>query len=88
VQGENADRDRDQALSSCSQNAAHSATPKSRARFKKPGSSWCYDGEEGTCGISVNLYADNEAGSVREESVLASLGCSNPTVLAELSDCG
>ncbi|HKI16166.1 MAG TPA: arsenite methyltransferase, partial [Roseiarcus sp.] len=31
-----------------------------------------------------NLYADHETGALPEEAVLASLGCGNPTALAEL----
>ena len=50
------------------------------------GSPCCYDGEEGSCGISANLYAGDETGSVPEEAVLASLGCGNPTALAELKE--
>ena len=51
-----------------------------------PKSSCCYDGEEWSCGISANLYADDETGSLPEEAVLASLGCGNPTALAELKE--
>jgi SAM-dependent methyltransferase len=51
-----------------------------------PGSSCCYDGEAGSCGISANLYADDETASLPEEAVLASLGCGNPTALAELKE--
>jgi SAM-dependent methyltransferase len=51
-----------------------------------PGSSCCYDGEAGSCGISANLYADDETGSLPEQAVLASLGCGNPTALAELRE--
>ena len=51
-----------------------------------PGSSCCYDGEAGSCGISANLYADDETGLLPEEAVLASLGCGNPTALAELRE--
>jgi SAM-dependent methyltransferase len=51
-----------------------------------PSSSCCYDGEAGSCGISANLYADDETGAVPEEAVLASLGCGNPTALAELKE--
>jgi arsenite methyltransferase len=51
-----------------------------------PGSSCCYDGEAGSCGISANLYADNETESLPEKAVLASLGCGNPTALAELKE--
>ena len=53
---------------------------------RAPGSSCCYDGEAGSCGISANLYADDETGSLPEEAVLASLGCGNPTALAELRE--
>jgi SAM-dependent methyltransferase len=49
-----------------------------------PGSSCCYDGEVGSRCISANLYADDETGSLPENAVLASLGCGNPTALAEL----
>ena len=49
-----------------------------------PGSSCCYDGEAGSCRISANLYAEDETGSVPEAAVFASLGCGNPTALAEL----
>jgi SAM-dependent methyltransferase len=51
-----------------------------------PGSSCCYDGEVGSCEISANLYAENETGAVPEEAMLASLGCGNPTALAELKE--
>jgi SAM-dependent methyltransferase len=50
------------------------------------GSSSCYDGEPGSCGISANLYADEETGAVPKAAVLASLGCGNPTALAELKE--
>jgi arsenite methyltransferase len=53
---------------------------------RAPGSSCCYDGEAGSCGISANLYADDETESLPEKAVLASLGCGNPTALAELRD--
>jgi SAM-dependent methyltransferase len=53
---------------------------------RTPGSSCCYDGESGSCGISANLYADDETGAVPEAAVLASLGCGNPTALAELTE--
>jgi SAM-dependent methyltransferase len=51
-----------------------------------PGSSCCYDGEVGSRCISANLYTDDEAASLPEDAVLASLGCGNPTALAELSE--
>src|SRR5271167_3193091 len=53
---------------------------------RAPGSSCCYDGEAGSSGISANLYADNETESLPEKAVLASLGCGNPTALAELRE--
>jgi arsenite methyltransferase len=46
---------------------------------------------EGCCGTSVgsdpissNLYSDQETGALPEAAVAASLGCGNPTALAEL----
>jgi arsenite methyltransferase len=53
---------------------------------RAPGSSCCYDGEAGSSGISANLYADKETESLPEKAVLASLGCGNPTALAELKE--
>ena len=53
---------------------------------RTPRSSCRYDGEAGSCGISANLYADDETQAVPEEAVLASLGCGNPTALAELNE--
>ena len=53
---------------------------------QSPGSSCCFDGEAGSCGISANLYADDETKSLPEAAVLASLGCGNPTALAELRE--
>ena len=50
------------------------------------GSSSCYDGERGSEGISANLYADDETKFLPEKAVLASLGCGNPTALAELKE--
>ena len=48
------------------------------------GSSCC--GAAATCDspITSNLYADHETGELPEAAVLASLGCGNPTALAEL----
>jgi arsenite methyltransferase len=53
---------------------------------RAPGSSCCYDGEAESRGISANLYADDETESLPEKAVLASLGCGNPTALAELRE--
>ena len=36
--------------------------------------------------ITSNLYADDETGALPKEAVLASLGCGNPTALAELKE--
>ncbi|HEV8381876.1 MAG TPA: arsenite methyltransferase [Gemmatimonadales bacterium] len=46
-------------------------------------------GEKGSCGcdpVTDNLYDAAEAGTLPEGAVLASLGCGNPTALAELHD--
>ncbi len=40
----------------------------------------------GVNAISSNLYAEDETGALPEEAVLASLGCGNPTALAELRE--
>jgi arsenite methyltransferase len=41
-------------------------------------------GQSGCDPITSNLYTDTEKGLLPEEAVLASLGCGNPTALAEL----
>src|SRR6476660_2114336 len=41
---------------------------------------------EGTSPITSNLYSDLETGELPEAAVLASLGCGNPTALAELKE--
>src|SRR6202163_4234584 len=40
---------------------------------------------EGCDPITANLYGENEAGSVPEAALRASLGCGNPTALAKLA---
>ena len=40
----------------------------------------------GVSAITGNLYADDETGALPEKAVLASLGCGNPTALAELRE--
>jgi arsenite methyltransferase len=35
--------------------------------------------------ITSNLYDTNQAGQIPEEAMLASLGCGNPTALAQLN---
>jgi len=49
-------------------------------------SSCCTNGEKGAEGISANLYGADETKSLPEEAVRASLGCGNPTALAELRE--
>jgi arsenite methyltransferase len=45
----------------------------------------CCGGECASTGpITSNLYSDHETGELPEAAVLASLGCGNPTALAEL----
>jgi ubiquinone/menaquinone biosynthesis C-methylase UbiE len=47
----------------------------------------CGCGTSGSCGpdpITSNLYDDGQAASIPAEAMLASLGCGNPTALAEL----
>src|SRR5580700_1727861 len=53
---------------------------------RAPGSSCCYDGESGSEGISANLYAADETKCLPQDAVRASLGCGNPTALAELRE--
>jgi SAM-dependent methyltransferase len=50
------------------------------------GSSCCYDGERGSEGISANLYAVDETSCLPQDALAASLGCGNPTALAELKE--
>ena len=44
----------------------------------------CCGTSAGTNPISSNLYSDQETGALPEAAVAASLGCGNPTALAEL----
>ena len=53
---------------------------------RAPGSSCCYDGESGSEGISANLYAADETKCLPQGAVTASLGCGNPTALAQLKE--
>ncbi|HZZ22395.1 MAG TPA: arsenite methyltransferase [Roseiarcus sp.] len=53
---------------------------------RAPGSSCCYDGESGSEAISANLYAADETKCLPQDAVTASLGCGNPTALAELKE--
>jgi arsenite methyltransferase len=58
-------------------------------RVRSGGSSCCGAGDallDGTCDpITSNLYDAAQTGAVPEEAVLASLGCGNPTALAQLN---
>ncbi len=55
-------------------------------RVRGSGASCCGVSSAGGCGdpISSNLYDASEAGSVPQQAMLASLGCGNPTALAQL----
>jgi arsenite methyltransferase len=62
------------------QAALRAASGKSSCCGTSPAS-----GVEGCCDpITSNLYSDNEASSVPKEAMQASLGCGNPTALANL----
>ena len=56
-------------------------------RVKSGGSSCCgATASTGCCDpITTNLYDASQAGQIPEEALLASLGCGNPTALAQLS---
>lgn len=56
-------------------------------RVKSGGSSCCgATASTGCCDpITANLYDANQAGQIPEEALLASLGCGNPTALAQLN---
>jgi arsenite methyltransferase len=55
-------------------------------RVRSGGSSCC--GATAACGcadpITSNLYDDSQAGQIPEDALLASMGCGNPTALAQL----
>lgn len=55
-------------------------------RVKSGGSSCCGAAAATTCcdPITTNLYDASQAGQIPEEALLASLGCGNPTALAQL----
>ena len=55
-------------------------------RVKSSGSSCCGATTASGCGdpITSNLYDGTQAGQIPEEALLASLGCGNPTALANL----
>ena len=54
----------------------------------RSGKTSCGCGTSGSCGadpITSNLYDDAQAAAIPAEALLASLGCGNPTALAELT---
>ncbi len=57
-------------------------------RVKSGGSSCCGASASSGCGcdpITSNLYESTQAGEVPEQAMLASLGCGNPTTLAQMN---
>jgi SAM-dependent methyltransferase len=56
-------------------------------RVKSGGSSCCGAATATSCcdPITTNLYNASQAGEIPEEALLASLGCGNPTALAQLN---
>jgi arsenite methyltransferase len=52
----------------------------------RAGSCWGTSASECCSPITSNLYTDLETGELPETAVLASLGCGNPTALAELRE--
>jgi arsenite methyltransferase len=56
-------------------------------RAKSGGSSCCGASASSDCGdpITSNLYDENQTNQIPQEAVLASLGCGNPTALAQLN---
>ena len=70
-----------------SRKSCANATPKPRAACARPVPAAAALRRRRGAGrrpITSNLYADHETGALPEEAVLASLGCGNPTALAEL----
>jgi SAM-dependent methyltransferase len=63
----------------------HYALQAERVR-RESGKAACCGGGPASCGdpITSNLYADNEKAGLPPDAVAASLGCGNPTALAEL----
>src|SRR5262245_24461758 len=51
----------------------------------KSGSGCCGASASGCDPITSNLYDSSQTGQIPEEAVLASLGCGNPTALAQLN---
>ena len=56
-------------------------------RVQSGGSSCCGAATASSCcdPITTNLYDASQAGQIPEQALLASLGCGNPTALAQLN---
>ena len=62
-------------------------TVKPRGRREAAVKAGCGCGTSACCGsdpITSNLYDESQASAIPAEALLASLGCGNPTALAEL----
>jgi arsenite methyltransferase len=70
------------ALTVLNSEGAASCCGSGESGIGKRGTSCCDDGDP----ITGNLYSDAEAGQIPEDALLASLGCGNPTALAELAE--
>jgi arsenite methyltransferase len=57
-----------------------------RVRYGADRAACCSSGDSGSCGdpITSNLYPDGEKVGLPAEAIAASMGCGNPTALAEL----
>jgi len=68
--------------------AVHEKYGQAATRARSGSSATCGCGTSGCCGpdpITSNLYDNGQAEAVPAEALLASLGCGNPTALAELN---
>ena len=50
------------------------------------GSGSCCDGESASADFGESLYSPEERGELPDAAALASLGCGNPTAVADLND--
>lgn len=68
-------------------NAARKAADAAKSGCSGAVGSWCCS-EKGTGGdpITSNLYVNGETDQLPSAAVLASLGCGNPTALAQLNE--
>ena len=60
--------------------------PRLRAAFARQVYRVATTAKSGSEGISANLYAADETKCLPQDAVAASLGCGNPTALAELKE--